>query len=254
MKARIFCHCITSFFLLVACCTTRQTVQQTMPLECPEITEEDHVIAHKAYYASFNTITLTPNWVAYVLTANHTDGPYSRKGRYFVPDPDCSCQQPDNNDYRESGFARGHLIPAGDVKWDSTAMHESFYFTNCMPQDIQFNNSKWNQLEEKTRRLAHKYDSVYVVCGPIYDQLDTICIGDNQVAVPDKCFKALLIHNGESYSAIGFIMNNGGEDRTVMDCACTIDALESVIKRDLFFNLPDKIEDAVESKVIWTDW
>ncbi len=101
------------------------------------------------------------------------------------------------------------MAPAADMKWDSVAMDECFYFTNCCPQDATFNNGKWNQLEERTRRLAKEYGTVYVVCGPVYEQRDTIRIGANGVAVPHKCFKALMVPKDGSYSAIGFIMSDG---------------------------------------------
>ena len=107
-----------------------------------------------------------------------------------MPDPDCYEKQADNDDYRNSGYSRGHLAPAGDMKWDSVAMLESFYFTNCIPQDAALNNGKWNQLEMKTRSWAQQYGKVYVVCGPVYQSDDTLRIGHNEVAVPDACFKA----------------------------------------------------------------
>ena len=223
-------------------------------LELPKPTQSDIVIQHSAYTVSYNPQTLTANWVAYELTAEETDGPWSRKGLRFMPDPDYDGPQPDNDDYRNSGFARGHLAPAGDMKWDSLAMVESFYFTNCMPQDIPFNNGKWNQLEEKTRRWAKQYGRVYVVCGPAYLGDDTLRMGHNGVAVPDACFKALLVPQGESYSAIAFLMKNGGEDRPLAACACTVDELESLLSRDFFCDLPDRTEKTVEAVVHWEDW
>lgn len=74
-----------------------------------------------------------------------------------MPDPDYDGAQADHADYKGSGYSRGHLVPAGDMKWDSLAMVESFYFTNCIPQETKFNNGKWNQLEEKTRRWAKQF-------------------------------------------------------------------------------------------------
>ena len=228
--------------------------RESSRLECPKTKEDDNLIEYFAYTTSYNPVTLTANWVAYELTGGHTDGPYSRRGRYFVQDPDCSLPQAEDSDYRGSGYSRGHLVPAGDMKWNDTAMCECFYFTNCIPQDTKFNNGKWNQLEEKTRRLARAYGKVYVVCGPIYEQRDTLRIGYDGVAVPHKCFKALMVPKGGTYSAIAFIMDNGEEEREVMECACTVDSLESVIGRDLFCNLRDRQERRVESVVTWEDW
>lgn len=214
----------------------------------------EQIIVHKAYIVSYNSTTLNPNWVAYELTANETEGPWSRKGLRFMPDPDCDEGQADNEDYRNSGFSRGHLAPAGDMKWDSVAMLESFYFTNCIPQDTRLNNGKWNQLEEKTRRWARQYGRVYVVCGPAFLTEDTLRIGHNGVAVPDACFKALLVPTDRGYSSIAFLMSNGEENRSVGECALTVDALEALLDMDFFCNLPDKEEVEVESKVVREDW
>jgi len=34
------------------------------------------------------------------------------------------------SDYKGSGYDRGHLAPAGDMKWSSSVMSESFYMSN----------------------------------------------------------------------------------------------------------------------------
>lgn len=223
-------------------------------LELPKPTQSDIVIQHSAYTVSYNPQTLIANWVAYELTADETDGPWSRKGLRFMPDPDYDGVQADHADYKGSGYSRGHLAPAGDMKWDSLAMVESFYFTNCIPQETKFNNGKWNQLEEKTRRWAKQYGRVYIVCGPAYLNDDTLRIGHNGVAVPDACFKALLVPKEGDYTAIAFLMQNGGEERPLMDCALTVDELESLLSMDFFCNLHDRIENRVESVVIPDDW
>lgn len=247
------------FFLLLlfSCsCHSLRMMEPVQPeeMEVPRVSVDDTLVFHSAYTLSYNSITLIPNWVAYELTANETEGPWSRKGLRFMPDPDCDEGQADNEDYRNSGFSRGHLAPAGDMKWDSVAMLESFYFTNCIPQDTRLNNGKWNQLEEKTRRWARQYGRVYVVCGPAFLTEDTLRIGHNGVAVPDACFKALLVPTDRGYSSIAFLMSNGEENRSVGECALTVDALEALLDMDFFCNLPDKEEVEVESKVVREDW
>ena len=227
-----------------------------LPLELPCNTMDvvEQVFWRTGYTLSYNPNTLIANWVAYELTAEETDGPWQRRRLRFMSDPDCLSGQADNDDYRNSGYSRGHLAPAGDMKWDSVAMLESFYFTNCIPQDEALNNGRWNQLEMKARALARDYGSVYVICGPVFYNPDTLRIGHHQVAVPDACFKALLISKEDGYSAIAFLMRNGGEDRSLKECGCTVDEIEARLGLDLFCNLPDDVEEAVESKVTWDDW
>ena len=252
----IRCICCFCFFLVLLGCRPSHNHRAIHPilLEIPMKHDGDELIFHSAYTLSYNPKTLIANWVAYELTAEETDGPWTRKGLRFMPDPDCKSRQADNNDYRNSGYSRGHLAPAGDMKWDSVAMLECFYFTNCIPQDKELNNGRWNQLEMKTRALARKYGKVYVVCGPVFLDEDTLRIGHNGVAVPDACFKALLVPKDASYSTIAFLMNNGGESRTVKECALTVDELEALLGLDLFCGLADETEESVECKVVWEDW
>ena len=225
-----------------------------LEIPCYDFVVDEQILAKRGYTVSFNPNTKLPNWVAYELTADETDGPWTRKGLRFVPDPYYKGEQADREDYRNSGYSHGHLAPAGDMKWDSLAMIESFYYTNCIPQDAIFNTGKWHQLEEKTRKLAREYGSVYIVTGPVI-QFDSVeRIGYHGIPVPVACYKALLIHNKECYSAIGFVMLNGGEQRSMKECACTVDELEALLGLNMFYNLPDDIEEGVESTITWNDW
>ena len=253
-------HFVVVLFSLlqVSCGGTRKVAEKEEhhPIEIPRITTTRHscVIEYKGYTVSFNEATKTPDWVAYELTEEESDGPWSRQGLRFFADPNCPSKQADNEDYRHSGYSRGHLAPAGDMKWDSLAMIECFYFTNCIPQDESLNNGRWNQLEMKTRAVSRDFGRVYVVCGPVYQSQDTLFIGANHVAVPDACFKALLIPRGESYSAIVFLMHNAYESRSLKECAMTVDALEAMIGMDLYYGLPDELEELIEGKVDWNVW
>lgn len=64
----------------------------------------------------------------------------------FCPDPAVPAMfSATNEDYRKSGWSRGHMAPAGNNKHDQTAMDETFYLTNILPQDIENNSGFWNR-------------------------------------------------------------------------------------------------------------
>ena len=163
-------------------------------------------------------------------------------------------RQADNNDYRNSGWSRGHMAPAADMKWDSVAMDECFYFTNCSPQDATLNDGKWHSLEKKTRAIAKQYGRVYVVTGPIIGKNVNGTIGENRVVVPDAFFKAWLVPVNGTYSAIGFVLYNSPEDQDILTSACTIDELELLTGLDFYHNLDDKTEKRVEASIDWKYW
>ena len=140
------------------------------------------------------------------------------------------------------------------MKWSDQAMLESFLLTNMCPQNHDCNAGCWERTEKMGRRIAKQYGKVYIVCGPIFTTHQYGTIGANQVAVPDAFFKAFLIESDGNYAAIGFVMKNSSEKQELKASSMSVDDLEAKIGRDLFPNLPDDIEDDIESKVVKKYW
>ena len=222
-------------------------------LECPSIGKYDNVVYHKGYTLCYNSYTHASDWVAYELTAEETKGTWPRSND-FRRDPSIQDIQAEHSDYRGTGWHRGHLAPAGDMKWDSVTMSESFYYTNICPQTHELNQGCWQLLENKVRKWAEKYEKIYVCCGPIYTTCQNGAIGNTNVLIPDYYFKALLIPVNETYSAIAFIMENETDKQDLSLCACTIDELESILNKDLFCLLDNSLEKRIESVIVWDDW
>ena len=115
----------------------------------PELVQErnSQVIRHTGYTVSYNAETKIPNWVAWTLTPERFEEAVSRYDK-FLPDPEVA-NPVTTEDYRRSGYDRGHLCPAADNKWDEQAMRESFYMTNVCPQDHNLNRAtgkSWKKL------------------------------------------------------------------------------------------------------------
>ena len=83
---------ITIFLFSSASCCIAQYKSEIL-LELPATRFAERVIYYKAYTVSYNYMTLNPNWVAYELTADESDGPVNRKGRRFIPDPNVKGRQ-----------------------------------------------------------------------------------------------------------------------------------------------------------------
>jgi len=222
-------------------------------MECPATTKNDKVVYHKGYTLCFNPITHTSDWVAYELTLEETLGEWPRVND-FRPDPDVEELQAEYGDYRGSGWHRGHLAPAGDMKWDSIAMSESFFYTNICPQSHDLNQGVWQKLENRVRKWAKQYGRVYVCCGPIYTTYQNGTLAETGVMIPDAYYKALLIPKDYAFSAIAFVMHNKPGKQTLSECACTVDELETIINKDLFCTLENSVEKSVEATINWKDW
>ena len=206
-----------------------------------------------AYRLSYNPSTRLPVWVAWHLTAEHTDGAYSRKGIKFAEDEDVPVPRATNMDYINSGYDRGHICPSGDNKWSEEAQLQSFLYTNCCPQLHNLNAGDWNELEGKCRKWAQQYGGVYIVSGPLLLNKKHKTIGKNKVVVPEAFFKVVLCMEGEP-KAIGFIYRNEANNKTMSSYVNTVDDVERLTGLDFFSALPDEVEREVEAKADLADW
>ena len=214
---------------------------------------EGIILEYTGFTVSFNSQTKLPNWVAYELTKEETEGQVKRNSNFY-PDPELKVKQADNNDYRNTGWDRGHMAPAGDMKWSEQAMFESCYFTNICPQNKNLNGGDWRALEERCRTWAQKYGKVQIVCGPILGDMKNGTLGDNKVAIPDAFFKVLLVKIADVYEGIGFIFENKAGHKNLGEYAMSIDSVEHITGLDFFHQLPNRVENKLEAnyhKDVW---
>ena len=224
-------------------------------VETPKVPQgtDEQILLHKGFAVSYNKSMRLPNWVAYELTEAEVDGQVPR-ARHFDIDPTVRGVQATNDDYRNSGWDKGHLVPAGDMKWDSLAMRESFYFSNVCPQNHNLNGGDWRSLEELCRDYARRYGSVWIAAGPIV--MDNVYgrIGYNNVVVPDAFFKVLMVKTDGRFEGVGFVFRNEAGHRKLIAYAMSIDEVEEMTGIDFFYTLPDSVENKIEkgySPGIW---
>lgn len=217
-------------------------VMQTSPKGTPE-----QILKRTGYVASYNKTTLLPNWVAWHLTAERTEGSAKRSDVDFAEDTEVPEPRATDWDYYNSGYDRGHMCPAADNKWSKKAMEESFLFTNMCPQNGNLNRGDWNEMEMACRKWAKKYGDLYIVCGPILYKGKHKTIGKNKVVVPEAFFKVVL-RTGDEPQAIGFIYKNTSGNRPKDSYVNTVDEVERITGIDFFPSLPDDVEKKVEAE------
>lgn len=223
-------------------------------LENPEKNRSypEHLLVRLGYCTSYNREAKLPNWVAWHLTAEHTDGNIGRSNDYRE-DIDVPTPRANVEDYKGSTWSRGHMCPAGDNKWDYKAMSETFLLTNICPQHASLNSGLWNRIEQDCRRWAKKYGDIYIVCGPVLLNREHETIGNNKVVVPEAFFKVILRLNPQP-AAIGFIIRNNEGKKKRDQFVNTIDQVERITGIDFFSALPDDIENEVEAYSNIKDW
>lgn len=223
-------------------------VMQTSPKGTSE-----QILERTGYVASYNKVTLLPNWVAWHLTAERTEGSAKRSGVDFAEDTEVPEPRATDWDYYNSGYDRGHMCPAADNKWSKKAMEESFLFTNMCPQNGNLNRGDWNEMEMACRKWAKKYGDLYIVCGPILYKGKHKTIGKNKVVVPEAFFKVVL-RTGDNPQAIGFIYKNTSGNRPKDSYVNTVDEVERITGIDFFPSLPDDVEKNVEATANIANW
>ncbi|KAL0486682.1 mitochondrial endonuclease G [Acrasis kona] len=179
----------------------------------------------RKYISEVDFAKKTPKWVANTIYPKQPNNPdINRKNSEFKQDPDGSVPVPfrsSNDDYWNSGYHRGHMIPAGDLYTADVqlSLDETFYLTNnIVPQNGRNNSGYWRRLEQFVRKLPSQTGApVHVITGPLYlpsgkenlpedpkrrskvtGEVRYPVIGENQVHVPTHLFKVILAENSSN--------------------------------------------------------
>jgi len=231
-----------------------QEVRPDIDIPLPLEGVSEQILYRNYYIVSYNKDNKIPNWVAWHLTASHTDGNVSRPGNAWHEDLDVPAPRANPGDYKGSGWTRGHMCPAGDNKWDSDAMYNTFLFTNCCPQNANLNSGTWNQIEISTRRWAEKFGELYIVCGPILFRQQHEKIGENGVVVPEAFFKIIVCLNETHPKGIGFVCRNTDGNRSKDLYVNSVNQIERITGITFFPHLPKQLSEAVKNEANLDDW
>lgn len=226
---------------------------EILNLELPTPIKGAQIVKHTGYTLSYNEEFELPNYVAYDLTRDEVYGPFDRKDN-FRPDPSITTGSSTLDDYKNSGYDRGHLAPAADFKWAEEAMNDTFYMSNMAPQEPDFNRGIWADLESVTRQFAVDNEKIYIVTGPVLTDGPYKTIGKNKVAVPKNYYKVVLDYTDPEIKAIGFLLPGIGSKEELENFATSIDEVELVTGIDFFPALPDDQEDILEANFDVSKW
>ena len=206
-------------------------------------------------------------WVAHILVPEVSAGNVSRSND-FREDPMVSTGtavekdyflkfEQENGDFEYDGFGydRGHLAPSADFRWSQKALSESYFYSNMSPQVPELNRGTWAELESILRNYIYRHpkSQLYIVSGPVlHEGLPKIERSINQVSIPEQYFKVVL--DMKYQRAIAFLMPNKKITVPIETLTVSIDEAEKISGLDFFANLPDKMEEVLESQneaAIW---
>jgi endonuclease G len=141
--------------------------------------------------------------------ASIADADEKRTNRFFPDARLRSAERAFLDDYKGSGYDRGHMAPAGDMP-TAQAMAQSFSLANMIPQAPEHNRGVWAKtVEAATRKYASRATGdVYVITGPVYvpSIAESPSIGRGQVRVPKYLFK--LVYDEQKGKAWAYWQEN----------------------------------------------
>lgn len=213
-------------------------------------TTTNAVYKHNTYTLSYAEEYEQAEWVAYFLDSEDIKFVNYKRPLFEVDDKVITSSAHWRN-YKNSGYNKGHLLPAGDRRASIEEYEETFLTSNISPQKYKFNSGIWNRLEQKVRYWAGKYDGLYVVtAGVLTSDLETI--GYENVAVPKYFYKVLLTN--DRTRMIGFLVPHKDSNKPLYEFVVSVDSIEKMTGIDFFPELEDTLESQLESNSSYKDW
>jgi endonuclease G len=225
-----------------------------LPLEffLPSPSSQSKLLRRNAYTVQYNPQHKQADWVIYQLTRARAEGTIAAPENWR-PDPETGSNPVQPADLQNSGYDRGLLVPAGDLKWSKAAAAEAYLMSNVSPMKSTLRRGLWAELEGLTRSWAVQNEEICVVAGPVLKE-SLAKAGKSGISAPEFFFKVILDNREPDLKAIAFIVPNGPAKQPLMSYAVSIDKVEALTGLNLFPSLPDQVENAMESKLDIAQW
>lgn len=209
-----------------------------------------YIIKHTYYTLSYSDSDRQSEFSYYYLSPESINGNQSRTDDFRV-DPLVKSNPVKSTDYQGSGYDRGHLCPAGDMKLNLLSMSETFFMSNMSPMVPAFNRGIWSTLEDWVRSSSISNNGVYVVTGPILG--GNVSIGITGIRIPSSFYK-IVFKDGTNPKVIAYLISNSGSSDSIKTFTVSIDNIESLTGIDFFPQLEDVVENRIEKYVNYNGW
>ncbi|KPL18960.1 MAG: hypothetical protein AMJ92_05450 [candidate division Zixibacteria bacterium SM23_81] len=219
---------------------------------CPMGTDATNdLIIRDIYALSSNDRTKFADWVAYRLDEKSVSGDATTR-RNFKADPwldDAETLETDDYDgaWEDLSVDRGHQAPLASFK-GTDFWAQTNYLSNITPQKSALNQGPWKRLEEKVRGLVEAGHVVYVITGPLYERgFPALPGADEPHQVPSGYWKIVALETDSVICASFMFDQETPRDNPIVSHLCTINDVEAKSRLDFLWQLPDDIEEKIES-------
>lgn len=214
----------------------------------------NYLIERSQYALSYNGDRGIANWVSWQLSADWL-GDTARQDNFRqdggLP---AGVYQVTPNDYRNTGYDRGHIVPSGDRTRSVRDNAATFLMTNVMPQAPANNQGIWRELEEYSRDQVYQFDQqLYIIAGSYGEQTQ---LAGGRVTVPARLWKIIVVLNpGQTVADIDLetpliVVDMPNRDTSNPDWRTyqtTIDRIELATGYDFLSQVPVELQDMMES-------
>lgn len=218
----------------------------------------NYLMEKPEYVLSYNREKSTANWVAWHLDASWR-GNTTRQNDFRSDNSlPAGWYRVLSTSYSGSGFDRGHICPSADRTSSRSANSATFLMTNMMPQVPENNQGPWADMENYLRSLLPDKE-MYIYAGGYGT---SGAVDNGHVNIPSDTWKIVVVlDKGEedlsrvsvSTRVIAVSMPNDNQrinrntDWTYF--RTTVDYIESQTGYDFLSNVPESIQEVIESGV-----
>ena len=145
----------------------------------------------------------------------------------FKVDSKLPTPRANDDDYRYSGYVRGHMCAAADRDSDKKRLKETYLTSNLVPMQMSVNAGTWKMAEDSIRRMAMRGCRLRVLSGSVFSESNTITIGRHHVRVPGSFVKVAIceLHPGE---VLAFLVPNSNTKSENFLAAPVLDILDNL--------------------------
>ena len=164
-------------------------------------------VKHKSYEVYYDVVNHSPAVVVYYLELSDFAGTCKLSGQHFKQDTKLPRPRVKDDDFKGSGYVRGHLCPAGDRDSNKSLMKDTYYCSNIVPMSMVTNSGNWKKTEDYARALATNGCKIVAAAVPLFMNCDTVFIGHTKVRVPGTIIKAVLCRDHPDECKLFFVGN-----------------------------------------------
>jgi len=215
------------------------------------------IFRNEGFMLGYSEWRKNPLWVTYHLQPITKKKKLKRPSRF--KEDFRTITRVNHDDYRNSGFDRGHMAPNYAISnlYGREGQLDSFLMSNITPQRPKLNQKIWQRLEDvEANKFAKWFKGMWVITGPIFD--DKITTLKSGVEIPDAFYKIYIVPDKEKGAApktLSFIIPQKVKGyESLKKFITSIDEIELRTGFDFLPKLDDSLETKVEASKSSSGW